>query len=254
MSTRKHRHARKHKSRKGRLYQYGGSNESWDVPENEEMYNNMYNTLREKKQAFPQDVLLKSILDILILIHILHKLKNMTARNPDNQEIFLDLVGQAKDHMKHGVSHSTKIYLHAANIIGDYTNSIREEINRNGYWYGIGGIDHYIVGYINQSLTNFNNGNSNVNSNAVNANVNTAANYTTNNISFNEELTIPNNATNAITFESIHSGNHLVNFHNEASHGRYYKKNTFNELRPKKNPYTRRNIKKNTVRGYTAKK
>ncbi len=63
---------------------------------------------------------------------------------------------------------------------------------------------------------------------------------------------LPVNAINAITFEPIQEGENMVNFHDEFEHGRFYTKSTYNSLHPKKNPYTKKNIRPDNVRYYKA--
>jgi hypothetical protein len=65
-------------------------------------------------------------------------------------------------------------------------------------------------------------------------------------------MRLPANATNAITMNELAEGNLLVNFHNESKMGRYYKKNTYNSLPRKKNPYTRKNILDADIKTYIA--
>lgn len=111
----------------------------------------------------------------------------------------------------------------------------------------------------NRSVTTTSNHNTRYNSsNHNNNNNNHVANYYKN-IGFTNELQVPNNAKNAIYYTNIQPGNKLISFHNEETHGRYYTKNTFNRLQSrndgiKKNPFTRRNILRNNVKGYIAKK
>jgi hypothetical protein len=51
---------------------------------------------------------------------------------------------------------------------------------------------------------------------------------------------IPAGSTNSVMMNAIEDGNIMANFHDEFSHGRYYKKSTYNALpKPKKNPYSR---------------
>ncbi len=71
---------------------------------------------------------------------------------------------------------------------------------------------------------------------------------------YTEYNKVPNNAQNIITNNAIQDGNEMVNFHGESNMGRYYKRSTYNALRAKKNPYTRRNIQPQNVRFYRAKK
>jgi hypothetical protein len=66
-------------------------------------------------------------------------------------------------------------------------------------------------------------------------------------------LNVPRGAMNQITFDEILNGNTMTNFHDERSFGRYYKKRTYNAMpKPKKNPVTRRNIRNENVKHYTA--
>jgi hypothetical protein len=66
------------------------------------------------------------------------------------------------------------------------------------------------------------------------------------NIAVGEMRRIASNATNAITYNTIKEGNRMVNFNNEFKQGRYYKKNTYNNLvtvsGKKLNPFTRKQI------------
>lgn len=64
--------------------------------------------------------------------------------------------------------------------------------------------------------------------------------------------TLPKNAINAITMEPISEGQQMVNFHGEMELGRFYKQNTYRALRPKLNPFTRRNIVPKNVMYYSA--
>lgn len=56
---------------------------------------------------------------------------------------------------------------------------------------------------------------------------------------------IPSGSSNTISYEDIQEGNTMVNFLNESKQGRYYKKDTYNQLvtnhtiGKKRNPYTR---------------
>jgi hypothetical protein len=55
--------------------------------------------------------------------------------------------------------------------------------------------------------------------------------------------TIPAGARNAVMLNAIQDGNSMVNFQNEYSRGRYYKKSTYNQLpEPKQNPFSRERI------------
>ncbi len=63
--------------------------------------------------------------------------------------------------------------------------------------------------------------------------------------------TIPNNATNAISFEEIAEGQEMVNFHDEAARGRYYTRDSYNRLRGR-NPFTRKNIDPRNAESYRA--
>lgn len=66
-------------------------------------------------------------------------------------------------------------------------------------------------------------------------------------------LTVLRGSDNAISYMPIEEGNILVDFHNEARHGRYYKQNTFNSFPvPKQNPMTRKPILPANIRYYTA--
>lgn len=63
---------------------------------------------------------------------------------------------------------------------------------------------------------------------------------------------------NATSYETIENGANMVNFHGEFGHGRYYTKNTFNQLQShiysgkKKNPFTQQNIEPGNVVRYRA--
>ncbi len=121
----------------------------------------------------------------------------------------------------------------------------------------------YQPGFHNNNSTNYNNnsndgsmyGNYITNENNVNSIRNTNNHYG-NNLQrlYTEYNTVPNNARNVITNNAIENGNDMVNFHGEYNMGRYYKRSTYNALRAKKNPYTRRNIQPQNVRFYRAKK
>ncbi len=50
---------------------------------------------------------------------------------------------------------------------------------------------------------------------------------------------IPSDSSNTISYDNIKEGNTMVNFHDEFKQGRYYKKNTYDKLKEKINPYTR---------------
>ena len=63
--------------------------------------------------------------------------------------------------------------------------------------------------------------------------------------------TIPKNATNAISFEDITEGQEMVNFHDEAAHGRYYTRESYNALKSR-NPFTREVINPRNVKTYKA--
>ncbi len=63
---------------------------------------------------------------------------------------------------------------------------------------------------------------------------------------------LPRNAKNAITMDPIEEGQTMVNFHGEFDQGRYYTKNTYNSINPKRNPYTRQNILPKNVIHYRA--
>lgn len=64
---------------------------------------------------------------------------------------------------------------------------------------------------------------------------------------------LPTNAVNAITMDPITEGQSMVNFHGEFEKGRYYTRDTYNSLsRPKRNPFTRRNIMPANVIAYKA--
>ncbi len=74
------------------------------------------------------------------------------------------------------------------------------------------------------------------------------------------ERNIPANASNAVSYTNIVNGANMVNFHGEFGHGRFYTKNTFNQIQPhvysgkKKNPFTQQNIEPGNIIRYTAKK
>ena len=57
-------------------------------------------------------------------------------------------------------------------------------------------------------------------------------------------MNVPRGSTNAVTMEEIENDEILVNFQDERALGdpRYYKKTTFNQLNPRRNPYTRQEI------------
>lgn len=63
---------------------------------------------------------------------------------------------------------------------------------------------------------------------------------------------IPRGSENAIAYIPIEDGNEIVDFHDEATHGRYYKQNTFNTFRDRLNPHTRQQIRSTNVRYHTA--
>jgi hypothetical protein len=55
--------------------------------------------------------------------------------------------------------------------------------------------------------------------------------------------TVPAGSRNAVMLNTIQDGNRMVNFQNEYSRGRYYKKSTYNQLpEPKQNPFSRERI------------
>jgi hypothetical protein len=55
--------------------------------------------------------------------------------------------------------------------------------------------------------------------------------------------TVPAGSRNAVMLNAIQDGNSMVNFQNEYSRGRYYKKSTYNQLpEPKQNPFSRERI------------
>ena len=90
-------------------------------------------------------------------------------------------------------------------------------------------------------------------------NNNSIANYP-NNGQRNTRNILPANILNAISTTPIQNGNNMVNFQDEFAHGRYYTKNTFNQLQPhvysgkKRNPYTQQNIEPGNIKRYRAKK
>jgi ankyrin repeat protein len=57
---------------------------------------------------------------------------------------------------------------------------------------------------------------------------------------------IPSDSSNTISYDNIKEGNAMVNFHDEFKQGRYYKKNTYDKLKEKINPYTRVPINETT--------
>ena len=62
-----------------------------------------------------------------------------------------------------------------------------------------------------------------------------------------EHRELPHGAENAVTFDAIETGNAMTNFHDEFSHGRYYKTTTYEHMpEPKKNPQTRALIHRTT--------
>lgn len=75
---------------------------------------------------------------------------------------------------------------------------------------------------------------------------------------FDSYRNIPNNSTNAITFNDIKNGNLMVNFHNRYSHGNYFKKSTYNSLPVnentglRRNPITRQPIEDENLQPYKA--
>jgi hypothetical protein len=68
-------------------------------------------------------------------------------------------------------------------------------------------------------------------------------NYNSNIGSSNNIRTVPDGARNAVMLNAIQDGNSMVNFQNEYSRGRYYKKSTYDQLpEPKQNPFSREPI------------
>lgn len=67
-------------------------------------------------------------------------------------------------------------------------------------------------------------------------------------------LEIPRGTTNAITYDDIQNRNNIVDFNDEKSFGRYYKKNTYDRIMSttKMNPFTRTIINPSTVVQYKA--
>ncbi len=63
---------------------------------------------------------------------------------------------------------------------------------------------------------------------------------------------VPRNATNAITMDPITDGAIMANFHGESALGRFYKKDTYNSMNPKRNPFTRAPIQPSNVSYYRA--
>ena len=65
---------------------------------------------------------------------------------------------------------------------------------------------------------------------------------------------LPKGAENAISMEPIEAGTPMVNFHGESAleSPRYYTYNSFKALKPKINPFTRKNIKPSNVTRYRA--
>ena len=94
---------------------------------------------------------------------------------------------------------------------------------------------------------NVNNNNSNNNNNWNNNNNNNNNNIPVQNIG---SRFLPVNAENTIMGNAIEDGDPMVNFQNEFSHGRYYKRSTYNAMQQKKNPYTQVPI--TALRQYTA--
>jgi hypothetical protein len=87
--------------------------------------------------------------------------------------------------------------------------------------------------YINSNTHNTNNTNNTNNNNQNTINLNTK--------------NIPAGSTNSVMMNEIQNGNIMTNFQNEFSHGRYYKKSTYNQLpQPKKNPFSRERITSKT--------
>ena len=67
------------------------------------------------------------------------------------------------------------------------------------------------------------------------------------------ELEVPEETENAITYNDVEDGSHLVDFEGESKHQRYYLKSTYDSLmkKDKRNPFTKNPIK--NARNYTAK-
>jgi hypothetical protein len=65
---------------------------------------------------------------------------------------------------------------------------------------------------------------------------------------------IPTNAQNAISYNAIQDGNNMVNFHEESTRGRYYKRDSYNQLMASSatNPYTRQPIRSGNAEYYRA--
>jgi ankyrin repeat protein len=64
-----------------------------------------------------------------------------------------------------------------------------------------------------------------------------------------EELKMPFNAANSISYAPIHNGNEIANFNDESKYDRYYSTKSYNILKGT-NPYTRKPIK--TIKYYKA--
>ncbi len=63
---------------------------------------------------------------------------------------------------------------------------------------------------------------------------------------------VPRNTTNVITMDPIMDGTIMANFHGESGLGRFYKKDTYNAMNPKRNPFTRAPIQPSDVMYYRA--
>jgi hypothetical protein len=104
----------------------------------------------------------------------------------------------------------------------------------------------------------FENNNNDNNDNMYYANNNLPSVYPNNGSRTN--FTVPANATDAIILDDIEEGENMVNFHDEAAHGRFYKRSSFNALEEnpitgfKKNPFSRAIIRPGNIRRLTARK
>ena len=63
---------------------------------------------------------------------------------------------------------------------------------------------------------------------------------------------IPAGSTNVVTFEDIREGDKMVNFQGEYNRGRYYTRETYNSMKRKENPITRKAIRSENVVDYIA--
>lgn len=112
-------------------------------------------------------------------------------------------------------------------------------------------INNILTPFAEQFTITFNNNNNNNNHLPI-------ANYPNNGRRMNR--IVPANASNTLTYANISDGTNMVNFQGEFGHGRYYRKNTFNQIQPheysgkKKNPFTQQNIEPGNITRYTARK